>query len=61
MIPTILIKMIRLDAKKDMINSSGFFREYAPMRVSMPNIRKNDDKIPMRRFFPHHIPKCTIL
>ncbi|MEI8173361.1 MAG: hypothetical protein WCH07_07755 [Deltaproteobacteria bacterium] len=60
MIPTILIKMIRLDEKKDMINSSGFFREYAPMRDSMPNIRKNNDKIPMKRFLPHHIPKCIL-
>jgi hypothetical protein len=60
MIPTILIKMIRLDEKKDMINSSGFFREYAPMRVSMPNIRKNNDKIPMKRFFPHTTPKCIL-
>jgi len=53
MIPTRLIKMIRLDEKKYMINSIGLFRVYAPMRVSTPNIKKNKDKIPINPFFPH--------
>jgi hypothetical protein len=54
MIPTKLIRMIRHDEKKYMINSSGFFREYALTRASTPNIKKSKDRIPMMPFFPHH-------
>jgi hypothetical protein len=54
MIPTILIRIIRLDEKKYMMNSKGFFVPYAAMRALMPNTKKNSDKKAMRTFFPHH-------
>jgi hypothetical protein len=53
MIPTILIRIIRLDEKKYMINSRGFFVLYAFMRALMPNAKKNSDKKPIRTFFTH--------
>jgi hypothetical protein len=53
MIPTILIRIIRLDEKKYMINSRGFFVLYALMRALTPNAKKNSDKKAMRTFFPH--------
>jgi hypothetical protein len=45
--------MIRLDEKKYMMNSRGFFVPYAVMRALMPNTKKNSDKKAMRTFFPH--------
>jgi hypothetical protein len=48
--------MIRLDEKKYMMNSRGFFVLYAVMRALTPNIRKNSDKKAMNIFFPHHAP-----
>ncbi|MGA3208323.1 MAG: hypothetical protein ABSE05_10925 [Syntrophales bacterium] len=53
MIPTILIRIIKLDEKKYMINSRGFFMLYAVMRALMPNAKKNSDKRAIRIFFPH--------
>jgi hypothetical protein len=53
MIPTILIRIIRLDEKKYMINSRGFFVLYALMRALTPNAKKNSDKKAIRTFFPH--------
>jgi hypothetical protein len=49
-----LISIIRLDEKKYMMNSRGFFVPYAVMRELMPNTKKNRDKKAMRTFFPHH-------
>ncbi len=45
--------MIRLDEKKYMMNSRGFFVPYALIRVLTPNNKKNRDKRAMRIFFPH--------
>jgi hypothetical protein len=55
--------MIRLDEKKYMMNSRGFFVPYAVMRELMPNSKKNRDKKAMRTFFPHHAgePKNPLL
>jgi hypothetical protein len=53
MTPTILIRIIRLDEKKYMINSRGFFVLYAFMRALTPNAKKNSDTKPIMRFFAH--------
>jgi hypothetical protein len=57
MIPTILIRIMRLDEKKYMINSRGFFVLYAFMRALIPNAKKNSDKTPIRTFFPQRAHK----
>jgi hypothetical protein len=54
MMPTTLISMMRLDEKKYMMNSRGFFVPYAVMRALMPNAKKNNDKKAMTIFFTHH-------
>jgi hypothetical protein len=54
MIPTRLIRIIRQDEKKYMINSSGLCREYAVMRASIPKMRKRTDKVPIIPFLTQH-------
>ena len=57
MIPTILIRIMRLDEKKYMMNSRGFFVLYAVMRALMPNAKKNSDRKAINIFFPHRTPE----
>jgi hypothetical protein len=45
--------MIKLAAKKTLINSRGFSRQKAPVRISMPNNRKKRDKIVIIKFLHH--------
>jgi len=54
MIPTMLIRMIRLDEKKYIMNSSGLVSTYAVRRAFMPKIRKNIEIRPMIIFLAHH-------
>jgi hypothetical protein len=57
MIPTILIRIMRLDEKKYMMNSRGFFVLYAVMRALMPNAKKNSDRKAINTFFPQRTPE----
>jgi hypothetical protein len=53
MTPTILIRITRLDEKKYMMNSRGFFVLYALIRALTPNAKKNSDKNAIRTSFHH--------
>ncbi len=46
--PQPLMSTMKLDAKKTMMNSKGFFIWYAEIRRVIPQKRKNDDSRPIR-------------